>query len=98
MVKNALVIAAAKQVNVPAGINVNVLAVKKIVTAAKKDANVVTALNAPQNVTVAGVNVIKIAPAGVNVKRIVLAVAKKVSHAPVENQRQTVFTETLLMQ
>ena len=88
MVKNALVIAAAKQVNVPAGINVTVLAVKKIVTAAKKDANVVTALNAPQNVTVAGVNV----------KRIVLAVAKKVSHAPVENQRQTVFTETLLMQ
>ena len=84
MVKNALVIAAAKKVNVPAGINVNVLAVKKIVTAAKKDANVVTALNAPQNVTVAGVNVIRIAP----------AVVKTVSHAPVENQRQTVFTET----
>ena len=94
MVKNALVIAAAKKVNVPAGINVNVLAVKKIVTAAKKDANVVTALNAPQNVTVEGVNVIKIAPAGVNVKRIVLAVVSKENRVHVVKIKQTVFTET----
>ena len=94
MVKNALVIAAAKRVNVPAGINVNVLAVKKIVTAAKKDANVVTALNALQNVTVAGVNVIKIAPAGVNVKRIVLAVVRKENRVHVVKIKQTVFTET----